>query len=492
MGRTTRWFKGLFGSSSSSSKNKENSSSTASATTPTRASPMSKNSNTVDNHHHHYQRDRINDKKRWSFAKTSTTGKESPNQILQNNIIPVNIPEAEAAWLRSFYSENNDQNQQNKHAIAVAAATAAAADAAVAAAQAAVAVVRLTSHGRGGSSMFSNGGSREKWAVIKIQSLFRGFLARKALRALKGLVKLQAVVRGYLVRKQATATLYSMQALIRAQNTVRSQQRTRSFSRKDHKFQPPIRSRYSLDDSRSEYTSSIHSRRISSSIETTMNNLEAESPKIVEIDTNYRLKSSSRTRRPNVTSMSDLSEEYHQIPPRLSIPDNSRNYPENDWGFIREHQDYMNKYSSATAQSTPRFAYSAGFSNGSGLPVTPAKSVCANSHYNYSCYPSYMANTQSFRAKVRSSSAPKQRPSAVPSPRKKLSLINNDMVESRISLSSNVKMRKSCSQVQDVLNFKNTVMGNIGLAEASASEEEIGTKGDGHQGGGGDYLQSRW
>ncbi|KAI3915350.1 hypothetical protein MKX01_035609 [Papaver californicum] len=482
MGRTTRWFKGLFGSSSSSKK--ENSSSAASATTatttPTRASPMTKNNNTVDNHH--YQRDKINDKKRWSFAKTGT-GKESPNQILPNNIIPVSIPEAEAAWLRSFYSENNDQN---KHAIAVAAATAAAADAAVAAAQAAVAVVRLTSHGRG--SMFSNGGNREKWAVIKIQSLFRGFLARKALRALKGLVKLQAVVRGYLVRKQATATLYSMQALIRAQNTVRSQQRTRSFSRKDHKFQPPIRSRYSLDDGRSDYTSSIHSRRMSSSIETSMNNFEAESPKIVEIDTNYRPKS-SRTRRQNVTSMSDLSEEYHQIPPRLSIPDNSRNYPENDWGFIRDHQDYINKYSSATAQSTPRFANSAGFSNGA-LPVTPAKSVCANSHYQYSCYPSYMANTQSFRAKVRSYSAPKQRPSAVPSPRKKLSLISNDMVESRISLSSNVKMRKSSSQVQDVLNFKNTIMGNIGLAAASEEEEMISMKENSQ--GRGDYLPSRW
>ena len=52
--------------------------------------------------------------------------------------------------------------------------------------------------------------------------------ARKALRALKGLVKLQALVRGYLVRKCAAETFHSMQALIRAQTSVRSQRINRN------------------------------------------------------------------------------------------------------------------------------------------------------------------------------------------------------------------------------------------------------------------------
>ncbi|GFP86746.1 protein iq-domain 31 [Phtheirospermum japonicum] len=196
MGKATRWLKGLFGIQSKEKYETEYS-----------VQPK--------------------DKIRWS------SGPLVPNGGVLCHNIPPNITPAEAAWLRSFYSEPD--NEQKQHARAVAAATAAAADAAVAAAQAAATVVRLTSHGQG-SCAAAFVGSRVKLAAAKIQAVFRGYL--------KGLVRIQALVRGFLVRKQAAATFHRMQALIRAQESVRAQ-KARRLTNNDENFPPQFQSRKS-------------------------------------------------------------------------------------------------------------------------------------------------------------------------------------------------------------------------------------------------------
>ncbi|OIT34158.1 PREDICTED: protein IQ-DOMAIN 31-like [Nicotiana attenuata] len=64
---------------------------------------------------------------------------------------------------------------------------------------------------------------RLEQAATKAQAAFRGYLARRAFRALKGIIRLQALVRGHLVRRQAVATLRCMRAIVSVQALARGQ-----------------------------------------------------------------------------------------------------------------------------------------------------------------------------------------------------------------------------------------------------------------------------
>ncbi|XWS60586.1 hypothetical protein CRYUN_Cryun07bG0048600 [Craigia yunnanensis] len=62
---------------------------------------------------------------------------------------------------------------------------------------------------------------KQELAATMAQAAFRGFLARRAFRALKGIIRLQALIRGHLVRRQAITTLCCMMGIVRLQAHVR-------------------------------------------------------------------------------------------------------------------------------------------------------------------------------------------------------------------------------------------------------------------------------
>lgn len=81
----------------------------------------------------------------------------------------------------------------------------------------------LEKQSTGGSDVLSNDPERlrEEQAAVKAQAAFRGYLARRAFRALKGIIRLQALIRGHLVRRQAASTLRATWLIVKFQAIVR-------------------------------------------------------------------------------------------------------------------------------------------------------------------------------------------------------------------------------------------------------------------------------
>ncbi|XP_047084542.1 protein IQ-DOMAIN 19-like [Lolium rigidum] len=250
---------------------------------------------------------------------------------------------------------------QKTRAVAVAVATAAAADAAAT-------VVRLSS--RKAAPSPPAGFLVEAAAAVRIQAAYRGYLARTALCALRGIVKLQALVRGQLVRKQAKATLRCMQALLAAQSQLRAQ-RMRFLQEHQPHQTPPPRPR----------PSPSHPRHRRSSYE--MDRSSDDSAKIVEMD-NGEQPAARRGRVKSGDRHFSTVEYHHQHGGRCS-PAPSAMTEMSPRASSWHVEDHLSFGSSPRSQTQ----------NASELP-----------------FPSYMGNTESSRAKARSQSAPRQRAAA--------------------------------------------------------------------------------
>ncbi|XP_057784546.1 protein IQ-DOMAIN 3-like [Salvia miltiorrhiza] len=150
-------------------------------------------------------------KKRGCFRRQQSVNQEasSAEKAIVLQASPPPTPREEVKLLEA-------ESEQNRHAYSVALVTAMAAEAAVAAANAAAEVVRLR------AAAYSSGKTKEEIASIKIQAAFRGYMARRVLRALRGLVRLKSVVGGKSVERQAAASLKCMQTMARLQSEIRA------------------------------------------------------------------------------------------------------------------------------------------------------------------------------------------------------------------------------------------------------------------------------
>jgi len=268
--------------------------------------------------------------------------------------------------------------------------------------------------------------------------------ARRALKALQGLVKLQALVRGNIVRRQAAETLRCMHALVRVQARARACRAIRSQQVTAHP-DPPTPEKYdqaggprhgrsgSLKGSSSKTPGSERLGRERSEScgrnwldrwveERYMD--DEKNAKILEVDNGKPGRYASKRRggggnqhqSPCSTMTSDQNSRSYATMPESPSKDSTtaqQSVPSPPSVGMGEALSPLRlPVDIAELCDSPQF-FSASSRPGSSRrgPFTPSKSECSRSLFGgYSDYPNYMANTESFRAKARSQSAPKQRP----------------------------------------------------------------------------------
>ncbi|XP_055830456.1 protein IQ-DOMAIN 21-like [Solanum dulcamara] len=297
--------------------------------------------------------------------------------------------------------ESNEESsspftEDRNHDIHIIVATAAAAEVVTTAATcAAPKVVRLDGY----SSQ-----SKEQRAATLIQSYYRGYLARRALRALRGLVKLQALVRGHNVRKQAQMTMRCMQALVHVQSKVRAR-RLQLVEEKLQSKLEEVKLRSNREDQHKN-KSMFKKQDIDG-----WDNRKQSIEKILEI-----------TRRKQHAYASQQQQKWlHSDPDDEECFGNEHENPQRGWIWLERWMASQPKHVVPRESSYVSLSPTDDISektveldvinhplgsedvNLAHQIVSPAeRSPYSSRHSNMDCVPSYMTPTQSAKAKVRS------------------------------------------------------------------------------------------